>query len=254
MITGTITAAVSGTPAAVTVTADDGTSSVSQTFNWTVAPVILTNPGDQANVGGSTVSLNLSADLATGYTAVYGASGLPNGLGIDSGTGAITGTLDSGDTGNVYLVTLSAAAGGVTSSQDIVWRVGTVVVTAPADQTSTEGDAISLPVSAQALSGTLSFSAVGLPDGLSIDSATGVISGTMAAGNAANGPFSVTVMATNGTASDSQTFNWNVNPLVVVTQIDDPPSNVEGDVVSLQVTATESGATLAFSAWGCRWA
>ncbi len=128
VISGTITASISSTPLAVTVTADDGTLSVSETFNWSLVPVVLANPGNQATVGGAAVTLNLSADLASGYTTAYSASGLPNGLSINSGTGAITGTLSSGDTGNSYVVTIGAVAGGVTSSQEFVWQIGTVVV------------------------------------------------------------------------------------------------------------------------------
>jgi len=84
----------------VTVTASDGTASDSETFNWTLVPVALPGIADQANVGDSTVSLALSADVATGYTVAYSATGLPGGLSINSSTGTITGTLSSGDTGS----------------------------------------------------------------------------------------------------------------------------------------------------------
>ncbi len=249
-ISGTITDAVSATLYAVTVTVSDGTASASQSFDWLLVPVALTSPGDQASVGQATVNLALSATVASGYTASYSATGLPTGLSIDSGTGLISGTLDAGDTGSAYLVSVSATAGGVTSSHEFLWRVGTVVMTAPAEQTSSEGDAVSLQISASALSGTLSYSAIGLPTGLSIDSATGLISGTIAAGAAADGPYYlVTVVASNGTVADSQSFYWTVNPRVAVTAIEDK-LNVEGDTVSLQVTASEPGATLSYSATG----
>ena len=154
---------MSSTPDSVTVTASDGTASASETFNWTLAPVVLAAVANQANVGQSTVSLALSADVANGYTATYSESGLPGGLSINSSTGAITGTLSSGDTGSAYLVTASAVAGTVTSTQVFNWSVGNVVVSAPADQTNNEGDSVSLAVSAAALSGTLTYTRSACP-------------------------------------------------------------------------------------------
>ena len=56
---------------------------------------------------------------------------------------------------------------------------GTVTVTSPGSQASTVGKAVSLPISASdTAGGTLSYSATGLPAGLSISSSTGLISGT----------------------------------------------------------------------------
>ncbi len=57
-------------------------------------------------------------------------------------------------------------------------------------------------------SGTLKYSAIGLPGGLKINPSTGAITGTLAAGDAGDGPYSVTVLAQDGTYSTSQTFNW----------------------------------------------
>jgi putative Ig domain-containing protein/phosphoesterase family protein len=87
----------------------------------------------------------------------------------------------------------------------------TVTVTNPGSQTSTAGTAASLPISASdsASGQTLSYSATGLPAGLSIGSSTGLISGTPTAA----GTSSVTVTATDTTgASGSATFSWTVNP------------------------------------------
>src|SRR6185437_17078852 len=54
---------------------------------------------------------------------------------------------------------------------------------------------------------TLTYSATGLPAGLSINSSTGLISGTFTT----QGTSSVTVIATDGTgASGSATFTWTV--------------------------------------------
>jgi hypothetical protein len=87
----------------------------------------------------------------------------------------------------------------------------TVTVTNPGTQTATVGTAASLQIHASdsASGQALAYSATGLPAGLSISSATGLISGTpTAAGNA-----TVTVTATDSTgASGSATFTWTVSP------------------------------------------
>ena len=85
----------------------------------------------------------------------------------------------------------------------------TVTVATPANQTSTVGTAASLQVSAtdSAAGQTLTYSASGLPAGLSISSSTGLISGTPTA----SGTSSVKVTATDTTgASGSAAFTWTI--------------------------------------------
>jgi hypothetical protein len=86
----------------------------------------------------------------------------------------------------------------------------TVTVTSPGNQTSTAGTAASLQIHASdsASGQTLTYSASGLPAGLSINSSTGLISGTPTAA----GTSTVTVTATDTTgATGSTAFTWTVN-------------------------------------------
>jgi acetylxylan esterase len=85
-----------------------------------------------------------------------------------------------------------------------------VTVTNPGNQTSTTGSAASVQIHAtDSGSGqTLTYAASGLPAGLSINSSTGLISGTPTTA----GTSSVTVTATDGTgASGNTSFTWTVN-------------------------------------------
>ncbi|MFE4603012.1 RICIN domain-containing protein, partial [Kitasatospora indigofera] len=82
-----------------------------------------------------------------------------------------------------------------------------VSVTAPGNQAGKVNTAVSLQLSANDSAGkALTYSATGLPAGLSISSA-GLITGTP--GTA--GSSTVTVTASSGTASGSTTFTWAVN-------------------------------------------
>jgi hypothetical protein len=88
----------------------------------------------------------------------------------------------------------------------------TVTVTNPGNQTSTVGTAVSLQIHAtdSASGQTLTYSATGLPAGLSINSSTGLISGTPTTAGTSN----VTVSAKDSTgASGSASFTWTVNPV-----------------------------------------
>jgi hypothetical protein len=86
---------------------------------------------------------------------------------------------------------------------------GSVTVTTPGSQTSTVGTAASLQISAtDTAGGTLSYSATGLPAGLSISKTTGLISGTPTTA----GSSTVTVKATDSTGpSGSASFTWTVS-------------------------------------------
>jgi hypothetical protein len=124
-----------------------------------------------------------------------------------------------------------------------------VTITAVPNQTNKEGDTVSLPVSAQAANNSpVTFTSNNLPTGLSIDPATGLITGTISAGAAASSPFTSTVTASEGTLSNSSVFTWTVNPVVTINSIS-TQTNLEGDTPNLQVTATDADSKpLTFSA------
>jgi hypothetical protein len=87
---------------------------------------------------------------------------------------------------------------------------GSVTVTGPGDQTNTVGTPVSLQIQATDTDGgALTYSATGLPAGLSMNSATGLISRTPTIA----GSSSVTVNAKDATGpTGSTSFNWVVTP------------------------------------------
>jgi hypothetical protein len=253
VISGTIDAGdSSSSPYTITVSATDGLNTGNATFAWTISPVVtVTLPGNQTNTEGDSVDLSITANDSLSKPLTYIATGLPAGLSIGLHSGVITGTVGNNDvTASPYTVTVTVTDGTYTASTTFTWTIKPVVtVTAPANQTNTEGDTVSgVTVTATDTKGsTLIYTAKGLPSGLSINSSTGVISGTVDNGDAASGPYTVTVTATDGTYSASATFTWTVNLKVT------PPAtqlNANGAAVSgVQVTApNEGGAALTYSA------
>jgi hypothetical protein len=250
LISGTIAlTAASSTPYAVTVTAQDAVFSASTTFNWTVSPLSLANPGPRYNVDGQAVSLALAVDENDGDTLTFSATNLPPGLSINASTGVISGNLSAtADQGSGYLTTETVSDGTNSATEDFQWNVSKIGAVNPGAQTSQEGDTVSLTIQTAGISGTPAFSASGLPAGLSIDASTGVIAGTIEPG--ATGSFTVVVAVSNGTLASQQSFTWTVTPVITVATIADQ-SNNEGDAVSIQPSATDANnATVTWSASG----
>jgi hypothetical protein len=176
--------------------------------------VTVTNPGTQTGTVGTADTVQVQAsDSATGKTLAYSATDLPLGLSISSSTGAITG---SPTMAGSYTTTVTVNDGSGASSVNFDWTIGatgtgnTVTVTNPGTQAGTVGTAASLQIHASdsATGQTLSYTATGLPAGLSISSSTGRISGTPTTA----GSSSVTATATDGTgAKGTATFTWTIS-------------------------------------------
>lgn len=256
LISGTIAStADTNSPYAITVSATDGTYSASQTFSWYVSPqpsLSLDSPGDQVNAAGDVVAVELSTLDSSLATLTYSATGLPPGLSIDPSAGIISGTLANDAASSApYQVTATVTDGTNTVSQSFLWTVNFVGLDNPGDQNNLDGDSVSLALSGNDASGqALTYSAAGLPPGLSMNPQTALISGTIAASADTNSPYETTVTATDGVYSASQTFQWNVSPqpAISLTNPGDQVNNA-GDVVSLQLTATDAaGSTMTYSA------
>ena len=92
---------------------------------------------------------------------------------------------------------------------DITRMLWIAVITQPADQTSTIGSTIYLPIIASDNGFTVHYSATGLPAGLTINTSTGVISGTV---TAVARTYTVTIKAANWFNQNVKTsFKWTIH-------------------------------------------
>jgi hypothetical protein len=198
------------------ITSDSGVvGGLESTFNGdftgsSAGKVSIISPGSITNAVGATVDYQVQADDTCTGSLSYAASGLPKGLSINSSTGVISGTTSTAGTYNVTLTGTDST--GPSGSATFTWTVGststnTVTVTNPGSQTGTVGTATSLQIHAtdSASGPTLTYSASGLPAGLTIGATTGLISGTPT--TAGTSTAKVTATDTTGaTGSASFTF------------------------------------------------
>ena len=158
-------------------------------------------------------------------------------MSIDSSTGLISGTLSIGDAGSSpYSVAVTASAGSGSSALSFTWSVATaaLVLEGVPNQEHEAGAVVKLQVYASSQNNlSLSYSASGLPGGLSIDSSTGLISGTLSQTDTLHGLYTPTVSVSSGSASASESFAWQVDPALL--NLDALPwrTSTEGSVVSV---------------------
>lgn len=140
---------------------------------------------------------------ARNFPTSYGATGLPVGLQIEAATGLITGTpLASG----TFPITVSATndAGTVERQMEIIINPPIPLVTSPTFADAWIGEAFEYQVTG--VHSPTTFGASGLPAGLSIDGATGLVSGFPEE----SGIFSVEVSTFNQYGSDTITVDLEI--------------------------------------------
>ncbi|WP_414639616.1 arabinofuranosidase catalytic domain-containing protein, partial [Actinocrinis sp.] len=166
-----------------------------------------------ANAASGGLTTGFSGPLPNGYSPMKVDSSILLGTGGDNSAngngeffeGAVTAGYPSDATENAVQANLAAAGYGSTSTSGNV-----VTVTSPGNQSGAVGTpvtSVQVQASDSASGQTLTFSATGLPPGLSI-SASGLISGTPTSG----GTFSPVISATDSTgATGATSFTWAVS-------------------------------------------
>ena len=274
-ITGTVSFSASpSSPYAVSLTVSDngGVTNVTDTFPWTVTnknrtPTFNQNFNGFTNLEGDNVSQAVGATDLDGDTLFFAATGLPPGLSINSSTGQITGMVSqTAATGSPYGSAQVKVSdnGGVSfgDTDSFTWTINPTNILPTfnqnlGDRTKGESRSVSLAAPATDLDNDpLTYSALNLPPGLTIDASTGLISGTVSPGAATGSPYAVTLrVSDNGgtTIGDSDTFNWTITSNGAPSfdaPLDDQSSN-EGASITLSDSATDPNSDpLTYSATG----
>jgi hypothetical protein len=175
----------------------------------TAAPVI-TNASTPFFYAANTVSYQITASNSpTSYDAV----GLPAGLSVNSSTGLISGTPPATEAG-IYNVTLSATNSSGTDNKIITLTLyGLPNITSSNIATGYLGAAFSYRITAD--SSPTNYSAINLPANLTVNNASGIISGKP---NLA-GKFNTTISAQNRVGTGAAPLVISVYPAPVFSSI-----------------------------------
>lgn len=255
----TTTGVISGTPGANgTFNVAISATNVGGTGNATLALTVnAVTPGAPAITSASSASGTVGAAFSYTITATnnptsFSATNLPGGLSVNTSSGAISGTPQAAGS---FSVTISATNGSGSSSTTLSLTVAEAVpaITSATSAGGTVGQAFSYTITATG--NPASFAASGLPEGLSLNTTTGEVSGKPTA----KGSTDVTISATNaaGAGSAMLTLSFvgadNVAPAIGSVSITVDGQAVEavktGTTVSFSVTASDPNGDPIRYAW-----
>lgn len=219
------------------------------------SPVITTNSLPSATVG-TLYAMEIEARGEKPLTLTL-TGNLPEGLSFNAATGEITGTPTQA---GKFSLSVTAANDFGTQTKDFilyVWSGEAVpipaVIITPSVNNAVKGNPYSAKLEA-AGDTPITWTASGLPAGLTLNSSTGEISGTLTTA----GTFTFSATATNAAGSDRRTFTLKVTEtagkvtIPSITTDENLGSYTAGDSVSITLTAsgttpitwTHSGGTL----------
>ncbi|MBP9912338.1 MAG: putative Ig domain-containing protein [Opitutaceae bacterium] len=230
---GAITGTPSGSGATnVTISATNagGTGSATLVITVTVAAPAITSSLTKSGTAGTSLSYSITG---SNTPTSYNATGLPSGLSVNTGSGAITGTPSGSGTTNS---TISATNAGGTGSATLVFTIAAAApaITSSLTKSGTVGTSLSYSITGS--NSPTSYGATGLPAGLSVNTGTGAITGTPSASGTTN----ATISATNASGTGSATLVFTINPAAPVITSALTKSGVVNTSLSYSITGSNS--------------
>ena len=229
--TGTVTATVTATPPQIITPAF---SAIAKSVNMA--------PATQTSIAGS------AAIPATGAWSISAGS-LPAGLSINPNTGAITGTPTVVGTFSFTVKVVDASGLIATKASSLTVYVGPTITTSPTTYRTYTTTALTINNTVNAGDGAIKptdgWFATGLPAGLSINTNTGVISGTATT----DGTYQIVVKVTDVNAlSDEETLTLTVTTKPIITTASFPSGVL--NVLLNPIAQTKTPGTAAIPATG----
>ena len=244
---------LSGTPisagsySAVQITLTDSVSGLFSTTTFSISIAVLSPPalsittasplpaGTQGTAyGGATLAATGGSGVAANYQ--WTSTALPPGLSVGLTTGTITGTPTAAGNYTNVTITVSDTVSGQSAPKTFTINIAYAalsITTAGPLPTGTQGTAYSgVTLAAAGGSGSYTWTATGLPSGLSIGNSTGTIGGTPAVA----GSFGVTV-----TVSDTVTSLMASQMFI---QIVEPPPGLGAGAILVSGAAGSSSVVL----------
>ena len=192
-------------------------------------PLITSTAAASGNVG-TTFSYQITA---ANTPTSYGVQGLPGGLTVNSSTGLISGTPKVAGT---YALTLNAynSAGKGSATLTLTITQSTPVITSATTAGCTVGATFSYQIAASG--SPTSFGVQGLPGGLSVNSSTGLVSGTPKIA----GKFTLTLNAYNNAGKGSAALTLTIAQSAPVITSAETATGKVGATFFYQITASGS--------------
>ena len=232
----------------VTVTDSGAQSATTSAFIWKVLS-IASPPASLTSALGAAISNVYPRAVNGSGNYTWSATGYPAGLTFSASTGQFSGTPSTGSN-KTYTFSLVVTDGttSLSTSMTITWLITNVAnITSPnSNQLSSVNVATSLtPASANFTGTSPTWSATGLPTGITIDPTTGIMSGTPTAA----GTYSVALTRQStgtGAVSDTQNFTWVITPINITNPAAATKSSVHNTTIT-SITSTATGGTGALS-------
>jgi Putative Ig domain/PKD domain len=221
----------------------------SATFGWFIESLITINSPFAAQTQGyegQGLDGSIAATSKLNGPISLSVTGLPSGLSFDANSGTITGTIAIGAAQNgPYQVDIHATNGQETADSVFELNVTGITYTGSTVEVADVGDSIDLQVSASTASGApLTFAAESLPDGLSINPATGVISGTISALAGTTRTYYSTITLTDRNDVQQVLVQWTILPTGAADYISVTAfgtiTNQDGDGIYIQPIAYDT--------------
>ena len=216
-----------------------GSSSLAVPLQITLNGPLVTVPTSPAD---GTVGVVYAGYAITIYAPVpapitYGATGLPPGLIVNASNGMITGTPTAAGSYKVILRATNSAGSDFAQATILLRLPSAPVVTSANTASGQVGTTFTYTITGS--NGPTSFSASPLPAGLSVNTATGVISGTPSAAATT----AITVGAINAGGTGTATLTLTVAPAPLPAPVITSPTTASGTVgtaFTYTITATNS--------------